>query len=52
MADARQDIEDVVDEFVDDIDSGRFRREADRLGITTEDLLRRVVNELRVRLDD
>jgi len=45
-----QDVVDVVDEIVDDIDPSRFMREAAKLGLTVEELIGRVANELRARI--
>lgn len=48
---SEQDILEVVDEFVDNLDPSRLESEAERLGITVEVLLERIVNEAKVRID-
>lgn len=51
MAQTREeDISEVVDEFVDTLDPLRLDREAERLEITRDDLIARVVNETKARL--
>lgn len=45
-----EDIIEVVDEIADDIDPPRIEREANRLGITVEELLERVKKEILTRL--
>lgn len=45
------DIVEVVDEIVDDLDPMRLEREAHRLALTTEQLLKRVIAETRARLN-
>jgi hypothetical protein len=45
------DIVEVVDEIVDDVDPSRIEREAERLGISKDELMSRILNELRARLD-
>ena len=44
------DIVEAVDEIVDDLDVDRLEDEAERLGITPADLLKRVVSETQARL--
>jgi hypothetical protein len=43
------DIEEVVDEFVDALDVPHLESEAERLGITRDDLLARIMNEAKAR---
>jgi hypothetical protein len=45
-----EDIVEVVDEIADDVDPPRIEREADRLGLTPDELLNRVVTEVMTRL--
>jgi hypothetical protein len=47
---AEQDIIDTVDEIVDDIDPVRIEREADRLGLSTDELIERVLHQLKTRV--
>ena len=44
------DIVEIVDEIVDDIDPRTIEREAERLGLTTDELINRVVTELKSRI--
>lgn len=44
------DIIEVVDEIVDDIDPSRVDRLAGRLELTHDELIERIVNELKARL--
>lgn len=44
-----EDIIEVVDEIADQADPARIASEAERLGITTDDLIDRVAFELKVR---
>lgn len=48
--DIEDDREEVVDEIVDDMDPVRIDREADRLDLTVDELIARVVTELKARL--
>lgn len=45
-----QEIEQVVDEIVDDIKPDDLAEEAEKLGLTADELLNRVVTEVRARL--
>jgi hypothetical protein len=49
-ADREQEIMDVVDEFADALNPPVVESEAERLGLTVEELLRRVVAEVQERL--
>lgn len=44
------DIVEVVDEIADEVNPDRIDREARRLGISTDELLDRVVVEIKARL--
>lgn len=46
-----QDRSEVTDEFVDELDTARLQREADRLGMEPLALLDRIVVEVRERLE-
>jgi len=46
----QSEIAEVVDEIVDDLDPPRIEREADRFGMTTDQLIVRVIKELNDRL--
>lgn len=48
---SENDIVEVVDEIVDDIDPPNIKREAERLGISTDELLDRIVVEVKARLE-
>jgi hypothetical protein len=50
--DREQEISEVVDEFADELDPIRIRSEAERLGITAESLLDRIVTETKTRIGD
>jgi hypothetical protein len=45
-----QDIVEAIDEYVDDIDPSRIEREAEQYGLTVDEYINRIVNELKVRL--
>lgn len=45
-----QDTLEVVDEFTDNLDPDRIEAEAERLGLTVDSLLERVVHEVKTRL--
>jgi hypothetical protein len=47
---SENDIVEVVDEIVDDMDPTRVESEAERLGITTDNLIDRCVHEMKSRL--
>lgn len=44
-------IEDIVDEFVDDLDPSRIERQAALLDITVKDLVSRINTELWARIN-
>jgi hypothetical protein len=44
------EISEIVDEIVDEMNPVRVEREAERLGITVDDLLARIVTEMNARL--
>lgn len=44
------DISEVVDELADELNPPRVEREAERLGISVDELLQRVVTEVTARL--
>jgi len=46
------DITEVVDELTDELDPIRIENEAERLGITAEELLHRITKETLSRLGD
>lgn len=46
-----QDIAEVIDEFVDDLNISRLHNEAERLDISIEDLLIRILNEAKERIN-
>lgn len=48
--DIEDDTSEVVDEIADDLNTERIQREAQRLGISEEELLDRVVVEAKARL--
>lgn len=50
MSQNEQDILEVVDEFTDELRPERIEDEADRLGITVDNLLERIVKETKARL--
>ena len=45
-----QDLLEVVDEITDDLDPARIEQEAERYGLTTDELLGMVVTETRARI--
>jgi hypothetical protein len=45
------DIVEVVDEFVDNLDPPQIASEAERLQITVDGLLDRIIHEVKARLD-
>lgn len=47
-----QDILQVVDEFADALDPDRILAEAERLGLTVAELLRRIVTEVEARIEE
>lgn len=48
----QQDIIEVVDEFADAINPDRVLDEAERLGLTVEELMERVKVEVMTRVED
>lgn len=47
---SEQDVLEVVDEIADDVDPTRVEDAADRLGLTVDYLLGRVVSEVKTRI--
>lgn len=47
---SEQDLLEIVDEMADTLDPTRVEAEAERFGITPEDLIDRVAHELKSRL--
>lgn len=47
---SEDDVSEVVDELADELDPARVEREAERLGVTVDELLQRVVTEVKARL--
>lgn len=47
---AEDDVSEVVDEFTDELNPPRIESEADRLGISVDELLQRIVTEVKARI--
>jgi hypothetical protein len=51
MTDQEQDVLEVVDELADDLDPPRVERRAEQLGLSVDELLGRVVAEVKTRIE-